>query len=218
MLDDLRISARPARPPGAGRRRRRHAAGRAQPHRPDVAAGRVPARRQRHPHPGRGPQPRQRGPRRHGRLQGPADARQGLGRRARGGGVPRRARRRVRLDRHGRARRHRRGDRPALRARPPRERRGAPSCPATPGWCSARRAARAWAGSAPDKQVRLVRGDRDAFGLHGRSAEQRIAIDLLLDPDVGIVSPRRPRRHRQVGAGPVRRPRGGAWSAASSAR
>jgi len=41
---------------------------------------------------------------------------------------------------------------------------------------------------APDKTVRLVRGDREAFGLHGRSAEQRIALDLLLDPDVGIVS------------------------------
>ena len=40
----------------------------------------------------------------------------------------------------------------------------------------------------PDKSVRLVRGDRDAFGLHGRSAEQRIALDLLLDPDVGIIS------------------------------
>ncbi len=39
-----------------------------------------------------------------------------------------------------------------------------------------------------DKQVRLVRGDRDAFGVHGRSAEQRIALDLLLDPEVGIVS------------------------------
>lgn len=39
-----------------------------------------------------------------------------------------------------------------------------------------------------DKQIRHVRGDRDAFGLHGRSAEQRIALDLLLDPDVGIVS------------------------------
>ena len=39
-----------------------------------------------------------------------------------------------------------------------------------------------------DKRVRLVRGDREAFGLHGRSAEQRIALDLLLDPDVGIVS------------------------------
>ncbi|WP_286902177.1 PhoH family protein [Thermocrispum sp.] len=39
-----------------------------------------------------------------------------------------------------------------------------------------------------DKRVQLVRGDREAFGLHGRSAEQRIALDLLLDPDVGIVS------------------------------
>ncbi len=38
------------------------------------------------------------------------------------------------------------------------------------------------------KQVRLVRGDREAFGVHGRSAEQRIALDLLLDPNVGIVS------------------------------
>ncbi|QDQ13438.1 PhoH family protein [Streptomyces spectabilis] len=36
--------------------------------------------------------------------------------------------------------------------------------------------------------VRLVRGDREAFGLKGRSAEQRVALDLLLDPDVGIVS------------------------------
>jgi PhoH-like ATPase len=40
----------------------------------------------------------------------------------------------------------------------------------------------------PNKQVRLVRGDREAFGIKGRSAEQRIALDLLLDPDVGIVS------------------------------
>jgi PhoH-like ATPase len=40
----------------------------------------------------------------------------------------------------------------------------------------------------PDKRVRLVRGDRDVFGLHGRSAEQRVALDLLLDPDIGIVS------------------------------
>ena len=39
-----------------------------------------------------------------------------------------------------------------------------------------------------DKQVRLVRGDREAFGLHGRSAEQRIALDLLLDHEIGIVS------------------------------
>jgi PhoH-like ATPase len=40
----------------------------------------------------------------------------------------------------------------------------------------------------PDKRVRLVRGDREAFGLRGRSAEQRVALDLLLDPEVGIIS------------------------------
>jgi len=37
-------------------------------------------------------------------------------------------------------------------------------------------------------RMRLVRGDRDIFGLHGRSAEQRLAIDMLLDPEIGIVS------------------------------
>ncbi|WP_293696296.1 PhoH family protein [uncultured Agrococcus sp.] len=37
-------------------------------------------------------------------------------------------------------------------------------------------------------RVKLVRGDRDVFGVHGRSAEQRLAIDLLLDDSVGIVS------------------------------
>ncbi len=40
----------------------------------------------------------------------------------------------------------------------------------------------------PDKHLHLVRGDRSAFGLHGRSAEQRVALDILLDPEVGIVS------------------------------
>jgi PhoH-like ATPase len=40
----------------------------------------------------------------------------------------------------------------------------------------------------PAKRVRLVRGDREVFGIKGRSAEQRIALDLLLDPEVGIVS------------------------------
>jgi PhoH-like ATPase len=38
------------------------------------------------------------------------------------------------------------------------------------------------------ESFQLVRGDRDVFGLHGRSAEQRVAIDMLLDPEVGIVS------------------------------
>ena len=40
----------------------------------------------------------------------------------------------------------------------------------------------------PDKKLQLVRGNRSAFGLHGRSAEQRVALDLLLDNDIGIVS------------------------------
>lgn len=39
-----------------------------------------------------------------------------------------------------------------------------------------------------DGALRLVRGDRELFGMNGRSAEQRLAIDLLLDPSVGIVS------------------------------
>jgi PhoH-like ATPase len=38
------------------------------------------------------------------------------------------------------------------------------------------------------KQVRLVRGEREAFGLRGRSAEQRLALDLLMDDEIGIVS------------------------------
>ena len=39
-----------------------------------------------------------------------------------------------------------------------------------------------------NRTVRLVRGDREVFGVHGRSAEQRLAIDALLDPEIGIVS------------------------------
>jgi PhoH-like ATPase len=39
-----------------------------------------------------------------------------------------------------------------------------------------------------NRTIKLVRGDRDVFGLHGRSAEQRLAIDSLLDPEIGIVS------------------------------
>ena len=40
----------------------------------------------------------------------------------------------------------------------------------------------------PDGTLALVRGDREVFGVHGRSAEQRVAIDLLTDPEIGIVS------------------------------
>ncbi|WP_238385099.1 PhoH family protein [Nesterenkonia muleiensis] len=38
------------------------------------------------------------------------------------------------------------------------------------------------------KHVQVVRGDREVFGLHGRSAEQRLAIDMLMDREIGIVS------------------------------
>jgi PhoH-like ATPase len=40
----------------------------------------------------------------------------------------------------------------------------------------------------PNKELRLIKSERDAFGIHGRSAEQRVALDLLLDPSIGIVS------------------------------
>ncbi|HEY5820573.1 MAG TPA: PhoH family protein [Propionibacteriaceae bacterium] len=40
----------------------------------------------------------------------------------------------------------------------------------------------------PNKELKLIKADRDAFGIHGRSAEQRVALDLLLDPTIGIVS------------------------------
>lgn len=40
----------------------------------------------------------------------------------------------------------------------------------------------------PGKQVRLVRGEKEAFGIRGRSAEQRLALDLLMDDEVGIIS------------------------------
>ena len=89
---------------------------------------------------------------------------------------------------HGRARRHRRGDGPPLRVRSPRERPGRRAARATPASSCISPRGSGLGRVGPDKQVRLVRGDRDAFGLHGRSAEQRIALDLLLDPDVGIVS------------------------------
>jgi PhoH-like ATPase len=39
-----------------------------------------------------------------------------------------------------------------------------------------------------DKRVHLVRRDTAVFDVRGRSAEQRIAIDVLTDADIGIVS------------------------------
>src|SRR4029450_10436528 len=40
----------------------------------------------------------------------------------------------------------------------------------------------------PSKDVKLIKADRDVFGIHGRSAEQRVALGLLQDPSIGIIS------------------------------
>jgi PhoH-like ATPase len=39
-----------------------------------------------------------------------------------------------------------------------------------------------------DGRIRLVQAERELFGVRGRSAEQRIAVDLLADQEIGIVS------------------------------
>ena len=65
---------------------------------------------------------------------------------------------------------------------------GRRTCRSTPASSSTRTADRRSAASPGGASCKLVRGDRDIFGLHGRSAEQRLAIDLLLDPEIGIVS------------------------------
>ena len=61
------------------------------------------------------------------------------------------------------------------------------TCRATRAWCCTA-GVPALGRVTADKRCALVRGDREAFGVHGRSAEQRVALDLLLDPEVGIVS------------------------------
>ena len=120
--------ARAARLPDPGRRRR-FAAGGAQPLEPVGAAERPAARRQRLAHPRVRRQPRQRRRRRHGRLEGPAAPREGRLDRPRRPGVPRRARPRLRLDRHVRAlaRFERHGQ--ALRARAHGDGRRRGACP-----------------------------------------------------------------------------------------
>ena len=75
-------------------------------------------------------------------------------------------------------RRPRRGPRPA---------RATPASPSSPGSQSALGRVH------DDKRIHLVRGDRSLFDVHGRSAEQRIAIDLLADPSVGHRVDRRAR-------------------------
>ena len=63
-------------------------------------------------------------------------------------------------------------------------------------------------------ELRLVRADRDVFGLHGRSAEQRHSDRPAPRPGDRHRLARRTRRNRQVRAGPLRGARGGARAAA----
>ena len=94
-----------------------------------------------------------------------------------------------------------------------------------PATCRATPASRCTSGSQSalgrvhaDKRVHLVRGDQALFDVRGRSAEQRIAIDLLADPIDRHRQPRRQRRHRQERARARRRARGGARAAHPQAR
>ena len=61
-----------------------------------------------------------------------------------------------------------------------------------------------------DGRAHLVDGDRHLFDVRGRSAEQRVALDLLADESGRHRVAGRAGRHRQVGAGPGRRVGGGA--------
>ena len=116
-----------------------------------LAAVGLPARRQRHPDPGRRPQPGQRGLRRHAGLQGPAAADQGVGRRARRPGVPRRGDQRLRhrLHRHGRDRGRGRTSSTSSTTTACSTSRRCATCPATRAWCCSPTAAPRWAGSVP---------------------------------------------------------------------
>ena len=133
LLDDLRVRHGRLDAPIPVGDDGRHAAGRAQPRRRRPAPGGLPVGRQRHPHPRGRAQSRRRRAARHGRQQGPPDARQGVCRGARRRGVRPRRRRSTRLDRHDGGRgRLADADRPLRRAGG-RARRRPPTCPATPG-------------------------------------------------------------------------------------
>ena len=80
------------------------------------------------------------------------------------------------------------GARRAVRRRLVRHRVGARDLPCHTGLVLLSERGTALGRVGADKHVHLVRGDREAFGIHGRSAEQRIALEMLLDPEVGIVS------------------------------
>ena len=189
LLDDLRVQHGRLDAPVPVGDDGGTAAGRAQPHRPAARCRPDSGWGQRHPHP-RG--------RRNLAAEGfdvtvvskdlPMRVKaSAVGPRRRG--VPRRARRRLRLDRHDRARRHRRARCDRLYEDGRVELPAAAELPCHTGLVllsAARQRPRA--GSAPTSRSgwSAVTVTRSACTVE--SAEQRIALDLLLDPDVGIVS------------------------------
>ena len=206
--------ARPAGRAGPGQRPGRHRPRRAEPHRSGDPAGRVPAGRQRLADPGRGAELRRRGPRRDPGVEGPADAGQGVRRRAERGGVPRRAGRGERVDRDGRARG--RAGRPGPAVRGGHAGPGPGPRPALPH----RR------GAAQRQVLRAGPGDPGQGAQAGQGGPGRVRHPRPLGRAAGRAGPaarpvdrhrlaRRAGGHRQVGARPVRRAGGGAGAAAA---
>ena len=202
---------RPSRRAGAGGGGGRQPAGGAQPHRPDVAALGLPARRQRHPDPGRGANLADEGYRvtlvskdlplrikasavgldaEEYRAEAISDSDTGYTGMAE-------------LD----VARAPTSTSSTTTARSTSPRRA--TCRATTGLVLLSERGTALGRVGPDKQVHLVRGDREAFGIHGRSRRAAGRPRAAARPRGRHRLPRRPRRHRQVGDGAVRRARGG---------
>ena len=92
------------------------------------------------------------------------------------------------LDRHGRARRRRPDHRRPVRATTSSTSAEARDLPCNTGVVLHAGSQSALGRVHEDKRIHLARSDRTLFDVRGRSAEQRIAIDLLADHEVGIVS------------------------------
>jgi PhoH-like ATPase len=189
VLDELRVTHGRLDEAVPGRRRGRLDPGRAEPHRPRVPAVRLPAGGQRHPDPRRRSQPRQRAPRRD-------LVSKDLPMRIKASAVGLRAE-----EYHAE---HTGDSDPGYSGMAELEvpaavldelydvgstdLESARELPCHTGLVLLSERGTALGRVGPDKHVHLVRGDREAFGIHGRSAEQRIALEMLLDPEVGIVS------------------------------
>ena len=152
--------------------------------------------------------------RRHGRLQGPAAADQGLVRGTARRGVPRGAGHHgLRLDRDVRAGgRWPPTGRPALRGQESRDIAEARELPCHTGLVLQSSAARPRPGHRR-RHVRLVRGDREAFGLRGRSRRAAHRARPSARRRRRHRLPGRPGRYRQVRA----RARARAWRRSSNA-